>query len=78
MISAAGSVLERATAQLDDRGKGMLVAGRLLRYKHDLDTTGFAITTSRQELLDEMSELAAQGFRICLLGPTGTGKTVIH
>ncbi|MEI7563030.1 MAG: ATPase, T2SS/T4P/T4SS family [bacterium] len=50
---------------------------QLQTYKKQLDTTGFMITPSRQENIDEIIEKILLGQNVLLTGPTGTGKTVL-
>ncbi|MEK9156193.1 MAG: hypothetical protein AAB360_02715 [Patescibacteria group bacterium] len=62
-------------ARLKPEESGLLEASRLLKMKRQMREYGFAMTESRQALFDRISELASQGYKIFLGGPTGTGKT---
>ena len=75
VVLTAQAEKEKKEAVLTDEARGLYKMQQLLDYKEQLDTTGFAMTPSREVLMDEISDLAAQGFRVFLGGPTGTGKT---
>ena len=66
-----------AIGQLSLSERGLLATENLLKGKNELETKGFVMTESRKNLISEISDLAAQGFRVFLGGPTGSGKTSI-
>jgi len=54
---------------------GLQTTQELLRYKQEMETKGFALTESRQALIEKISEYAMAGQKVFLVGSTGTGKT---
>ncbi|HEY4514794.1 MAG TPA: AAA family ATPase, partial [Candidatus Paceibacterota bacterium] len=84
----AVAVLERGIAlsekkeneivgKLTSPERGLLATEMLLAGKRELETKGFVMTPSREQIFSEIADLTAQGFRVFLGGPTGTGKTAI-
>ena len=61
--------------KLSDPERGLLVAESLLQRKREQEETEFVLSPSRERLISEIAELTAQGYRVFLGGPTGTGKT---
>ena len=59
----------------NDSTLGFLEAQKLLTYKQQLKEKGFALTPSRQDLIDRITREALSGKKIFLVGSTGTGKT---
>jgi hypothetical protein len=54
---------------------GLITAQELLRYKRQIKEKGFALTESRQKMLNWIVENAMAGRKVFLVGSTGTGKT---
>ena len=65
----------KKTEKLSTPERGLLVAESLLQRKRELEEKGFILSPSRERLISEIAELTAQGYRVFLGGPTGTGKT---
>lgn len=55
--------------------KGFMVTQELLRYKRQIQEKGFALTPSREKLLQSIVEQTMAGRKVFLVGSTGTGKT---
>lgn len=54
---------------------GLITAQELLRYKRQIQERGFALTESRQDILNWIAKNAMAGRKVFLVGSTGTGKT---
>lgn len=70
---------EAARATIDQKAtsveKGFIVTQELLRYKRQIQEKGFALTPSREKLLQSIVEQTMAGRKVFLVGSTGTGKT---
>jgi hypothetical protein len=64
------------TRSLPEQSRGWLLTQELLGYKNQMDTNGgFALTPSRQKMIDRMLQAMLHGEKVLALGSTGTGKT---
>lgn len=76
--SARSRAAERASAErksANETERGFLKAQRLLAYKEQIRSKGFALTPSRKALIRKISEHVLSGRKVFLVGSTGTGKT---
>ncbi len=74
-ISEAERLENEKILLLNVSERGLLTTKALLSRKRELEEKGFVISPSRERLVAEIAELTAQGYRVFLGGPTGTGKT---
>lgn len=75
MAEAERAEIEAKPEMSSGPGEGLLIAQRLLRYKRQIEEKGFALTPSRQRLIETVAEYAMAGQKVFLVGSTGTGKT---
>ena len=76
-ITLAQAKEAKTISKLSAPERGLLATEALLKGKRELETSGFAMTPSRERLVTEIADLTAQGFRVFMGGPTGTGKTAL-
>lgn len=75
VLAQAGDEEEKIARAADPVQKGFAVAQEFLTYKRQMETKGFALTKSRRDLLQRITEHVMSGKKVFLVGSTGTGKT---